>query len=606
MNLKYLIVAAVFTFVSSQDVVVRTEWGNVTGHVVELANGNKINSFLAIPYAKPPVGNLRFLPPVDPEKWDNFVADSLGAACPQDPVGFIWFTHPGWNLYEEDCLNLNIFAPNESPPASGYPVMVYIHGGGYVFSANVQFPCHFLADKGVIVVAINYRLGHLGFMSTGDNTVPGNMGLLDQRKAMEFVKQNIKNFGGNPDKITLFGESAGASSVDLHTLLPESRDLFHQMIQQSGTVESPWGYLNAKHKPEEYTEEVAGKLNCSRPTTEEMMDCLRLIDHKTLREASFTCKPGLWCVGFGPVIDGDILPRDPVDMIRDGDYKKCPLLSGIMSEDGVTFIANFIPELYNGPVNGTRFDEYLENIVDYVSQNFPSRRNDLEALFKFYYRNWDDLEDGEENRQTLIKIATDSIFGAPFDRQAKVRSTDSDVYKFIFSYKSNNAGDIIPEWFGVPHVGEIPYVFGYPLLEKNPQVRQDMDMFFDFIEWDELDVKYADYVATLWTNFAKYGDPTPSPVSPPVGQVPTNWLNFTKSDKNYLFMGQNNINNRENYRQQPIAFWDKLIPYFFQNTSGERKLNHFTFSSNILEKKLEWIKDHAKKRLVKKLLPLIV
>ncbi|CAD5111482.1 DgyrCDS791 [Dimorphilus gyrociliatus] len=567
---RRIVLLTIFLTVSTEDIIVDTQWGQVTGHTVDLSDGTKINSFLSIPFAKPPTGNLRFMPPENPDRWENYVADSLGPVCPQGSAGVLLLTHPLWDSFDENCLHLNLYAPNTTSSSEGYPVMVWFHGGGYTSSGNIQYPGHFLASKGVIVVVPNYRLGHLGFMSTGDSTVPGNMGLLDQRKALEFIRDNVANFGGNPNKVTLFGQSAGASSAALHMLMPESRSLFHQIIQESGVAISPWGYNEEFQEPEKYTEEVARKLNCTRPTTAEMMDCLRDVDAETLRTTPFDCKAGTLCQGFAPVVDGTILPRDPLQMREEEDYKKCPILSGQTTEDGSLYTIALVPDAVEGPLNITTFNENIDRLTSYFAQTFPNRKDDAIAIQRFYYSNWDDLNDGEANRQKINEMITDFAWGWCGDLQAKQQSEHDDVYMYLFGFRSKQADDIVPPWMGVPHNGELPYVFGYPLLERNPNVRQDQEMFFDFIPWDNLDVEFSEYVQTLWTNFAKTGNPTPTPVKPPGDQPETNWQKFTKTNKNYLYITDNDVNMKVNYRQKSHAYFRELLQYLINSEPGKK------------------------------------
>jgi carboxylesterase type B len=175
--------------------VVDTIYGQVDGNTVVLDNGFSVDTFYGIPYARPPIGDLRFANPISPEPWNGILpATELPYACMQDPAGLIWYTHPFWTKFSEDCLTLNIYSPSDV--AGGpYPVMVWFHGGGYLGGANFQYPGHFLSKYGVVVVSVNYRLGAFGFLATPDKTIKGNAGLFDQAMALRFVRNNIANFG---------------------------------------------------------------------------------------------------------------------------------------------------------------------------------------------------------------------------------------------------------------------------------------------------------------------------------------------------------------------------------------------------------------------------
>lgn len=189
---------------------------------------------------------------------------------------------------------MNVYAPNATSPEP-LPVFVWFHGGGYAGGANVQYPGHFLAAKGTVVVVPNYRIGSLGFMSTkGPNAAAtGNYGLMDQRLALVWVQENIAKFGGDPKKVTIFGQSAGATSAGLLTLAPSAKDLFDKVIQESGSDLNIWAYNEDEQKPWTYTAAVAAKLNCTRDNDEDMMNCLRTIDADTLiSNQEFTCTVG--------------------------------------------------------------------------------------------------------------------------------------------------------------------------------------------------------------------------------------------------------------------------------------------------------------------------
>uniref|UniRef100_A0AC34GRG4 Carboxylesterase type B domain-containing protein n=1 Tax=Panagrolaimus sp. ES5 TaxID=591445 RepID=A0AC34GRG4_9BILA len=198
-------------FDKSHPVNAETEYGKIEGFVHTADDGTKSNVFLGIPFAQPPVGELRFENP-------NF---------------------------SEDCLYVNVIAPAEpSSDPKGYPVLVYIHGGGFGFGDVIK--CGFdkitknYAKRGLVTVTVPYRVGLYGFMSLGTKEDPGNLGLWDQVAALKFIKNNIKHLGGNDENITIWGQSAGSASVDLMALSPHSRDLFHKVIQASGAALDEW------------------------------------------------------------------------------------------------------------------------------------------------------------------------------------------------------------------------------------------------------------------------------------------------------------------------------------------------------------------------------
>nr|XP_022305464.1 liver carboxylesterase-like [Crassostrea virginica] len=215
-------------------VEVKTPSGWVRGYEEKL-DDSQIFKFLKIPFAKPPVGQLRFQKPQPIEQWENVQGTSeLPQSCPQ-----WYFSLPGFEdlTTDEDCLYLNVYVPGKISKERNLSVMVWIHGGGFMFGAASKYNPVALVTKGdVIVVTINYRLGLFGFLTMNDPLLSGNYGVWDWIEALRWVQNNIAAFGGNPNSVTIFGESAGGMAVSLLTLIPSAKGLFHRAISQSGVV----------------------------------------------------------------------------------------------------------------------------------------------------------------------------------------------------------------------------------------------------------------------------------------------------------------------------------------------------------------------------------
>ncbi|KAK5608743.1 hypothetical protein CRENBAI_020957 [Crenichthys baileyi] len=253
-NLLLLLPILTASFATQDDLVISTTYGKVQGKLLSVPNG-EVRAFLGIPYAKPPLGTLRFHAPEPVEKWEGVKeAKKLPNSCYQLPDT----TYPGfkgaemWNPntpLSEDCLYLNVWSPNfnktKSPTLA--PVLVWIYGGGFVTGTSSLdlYQAHFLSKaEGVVVVSMNYRVGAFGFLSLPDNkNIQGNAGLLDQRLALKWVANNIAAFGGDPSKVTIFGESAGSASVGFHLLSPGSHSLFQRAVMQSGSPNAPWATI---------------------------------------------------------------------------------------------------------------------------------------------------------------------------------------------------------------------------------------------------------------------------------------------------------------------------------------------------------------------------
>jgi len=334
MLVKLSAVLALWAVLGVSSEVIQTEYGSVVGQTIPVNLETKtvpITSFWGIPFASPPVGNLRFAPPVKHSGWtQDFVASELPNMCMQNPIGLMFMTHPFWTKYNEDCLTLNIFKPETV--TAPLPVLVWFHGGGYTGGGNIQYPGHFLATRDTIVVVPNYRLGVFGFASTPDQTIRGNMGMLDQIMALQFVKDNIANFGGNPNRVTIFGQSAGASSAALHLVSPLSKGLYYQAILESGSENNVWTLNYPNQSPENYIYQVAVKLSCPIASTAEMLTCMRAATARDVRIAdNIECTPGTFCQGFAPIVDGPggFMPEMPIKLIEEMGDNSVNIISGL-------------------------------------------------------------------------------------------------------------------------------------------------------------------------------------------------------------------------------------------------------------------------------------
>lgn len=230
--------------------VVNIDKGKIRGKTITSAAGKKVDVFLSIPYAQPPVGPLRYRHPRPIEKWSGI----LNTTTPPNSCVQIMDTLFGdfagadmWNpntQLSEDCLYVNVFVPHPRPKNS--PVMLWIYGGGFFQGTSTLDVYDYKAlatEENMIIVSIQYRVANLGFLYLGTPDAPGNAGLFDQNLALRWVRDNIRHFGGDPNRITLFGESAGAVSVSLHLLSALSRDLFQRAIMQSGAATAPWAVI---------------------------------------------------------------------------------------------------------------------------------------------------------------------------------------------------------------------------------------------------------------------------------------------------------------------------------------------------------------------------
>jgi para-nitrobenzyl esterase len=446
----------------ADSLTVKTEQGKVHGKTI---NDGKVRAYLGLPYAAPPVGNLRWKAPEPPAKWKGARdASQYGAHCAQ---GHVFddqvFQDSGPS---EDCLFLNVYSPSSAKKNSDLPVMFWIHGGGYSGGGSSE-PRHngdFLPTKGVVLVTINYRLGVLGFLATDDlakeaNGPAGNYGLLDMAAALRWVKANIKQFGGNPDNVTIFGESAGSFAVSTLMASPMTQGLFQKAIGESGGAFGEGlatATLEAREKEDGAWVDSLGVKS---------LDELRAIPTAKILAAAKDKKGG-----FPPVIDGIMLTEPVADTYAAGKQAHVPLLAGWNRDEG-SFSADGMT---------------AENWKEFADKHFNER---AAAFLKLYPGDTD-----EQAVTSAIAFGGDSFiaFGTWKWLEAHRKTGQSPVYRYHFELAAPPS-KFHPGSFAF-HSDDIEYVFG--TLATRPGA-----------VWRSEDWKLSEQFIGYWTNFAKSGDP---------------------------------------------------------------------------------------------------
>ena len=355
-----------------QSVTVSTKYGNIEGMMASYPNASgpfkTVSKFLGVPFASPPTEALRFKVPQPPKDWKPTTRQAKKHApiCFQDTTYTFLFNPYNKNYsVNEDCLYLDVYTPNVS---LSLPVMVYIHGGAYETGSALAYPSDILALQGVVVVVIQYRLGPFGFLTTGDSAAPGNLGMLDQVEALKWVQDNIENFGGNRTKVTIFGESAGGSSVTLHLLSPLSEGLFHQVIAESGVDLSIWATQPASYGIG-FAKDLAQKLNCPTGNHEEMVACIHKKEAANIQKAANSIiYPFVDYLRSAPVVDKHFLPDTPENLRKNGYFRKVPLMISFNSnEAGIILgpMANSLKlmESVDNGVSSSFFNTFLTRLA---------------------------------------------------------------------------------------------------------------------------------------------------------------------------------------------------------------------------------------------------
>ncbi|XP_023673321.1 neuroligin 4 X-linked b [Paramormyrops kingsleyae] len=549
---------------------VTTNYGKLRGLKTPLPNEilGPVEQYLGIPYAAPPTGERRFQPPEPPISWREIRnATQFAPVCPQyledrfllNDMLPVWFTASLDTVVtyvqdqNEDCLYLNIYVPTEDDihDENGLkPVMVYIHGGSYMEGTGNMIDGSILASYGnVIVVTINYRLGVLGFLSTGDQAAKGNYGLLDQIQALRWIKENIQAFKGDPKRVTIFGSGAGASCVSLLTLSHYSEDLFQKAIIQSGTALSSWA---VNYQPAKYTRMLAEKVGCNMLDTIALVECLQSKNYKELIEQYIT--PAKYHIAFGPVIDGDVIPDDPQILMEQGEFLNYDIMLGVNQGEGFKFVDGIVDS--EDGVSANDFDFAVSDFVDHL-YGYPEGKDTLRETIKFMYTDWADKENPETRRKTLVALFTDHQWVAPAVATADLHAQyGSPTYFYAFYHHCQS--DMKPSWADSAHGDEVPYVFGIPMIGPT-------DLFN--CNFSKNDVMLSAVVMTYWTNFAKTGDPN-QPVPQDTKFIHTKpnrfeevaWSKYNPKDQLYLHIGLK-PRVRDHYRATKVAFWLELVPH---------------------------------------------
>lgn len=494
---KYLLLTALFVSFagfSQKKPVVKVEQGTLEG--ITLKSG--IQNYRGIPFAEPPVGDLRWKAPQPPKKWNGVrKADIFGNNAMQKPVfGDMSFRAPNMS---EDCLYLNVWTPAKKPNEK-LPVLVYFYGGGFIAGdgSENRYDGESLAEKGIITVTLNYRLGVFGFLAHPEltkespNNASGNYGLLDQNAALVWVKNNIAAFGGDPNKITIAGESAGSISVSAQTVSPLSKNLIAGAIGQSGAMIYPT--LNAIPLAEG---EKNGQAFADKVKTKSIAELRALPAEKLMDEAY---KPG----GFATraVIDGYFLKTDPTQAFLRGDHAQVPVLVGWTSAE-IPYQA-FMQGQYPNPENyRKRVEDTYKTWAPEVLKKYPGT-NDKEvvasstalgsdAFIVYSTWKWAELHKSNTKKATYVYI---------FSKQRpQLKSELGNVKEGLAggimkddAKKEDTMPDAMP---GANHASDIEYALGN--LSSNTSYN-----------WTSEDYKASEIMENYFANFIKTGNPNGS------------------------------------------------------------------------------------------------
>lgn len=557
-NQCFLCSVSLILSVNSVDIpIVKVEQGLLSGTYFETESETLIYTFKGIPYARPPIGELRFREPQPALHWHNIRPATVSSSrCLQyryfnisaDPV-----------VGSEDCLYLNVYTPRLLQNATKLlPVIVFIHGGAFMNGDGSEVKPNYLVDKGDLVfVTFNYRLGPLGFLSTEDSVVPGNNGLKDQVAALEWINKNIVYFGGNPKQVTLAGMSAGGASVHLHYLSSKSVGLFQQGISLSGTALCPWVQSKA---PKQKAKLLAHTLGCTTNNSFDMINCMRKLSGKVIvQQVKTLFMPWLYTPfsPFGPSIevtsDNSFLSDTPDSLIEKGKVQDLPWITSVTTDEGLYPGAYFVHNVELLKELDNKWNEIVPHLLDYNYTVPEYKLNEVSTNIRRYYLG--DQPVTIEFYKPIIEMISDRLFIVDAEKAAKLQASvmTSPVYFYRFAYKGkcslSNKLCKCNENLGVSHGDDLTYIFG---------------CFFADPEAINTDIHMLLRMTNLWLSFAHYGTPSLG------SDLKINWTAVKpKSELNYLFIKSSNDIEMKSADLVSLSFWNSL----FANVSSLMTIN---------------------------------
>jgi len=511
-------------------------------------------SFQGIPYAKPPIGNLRFKPPQPFGKWEG-VRDATKEGNDTAQKHML-FNYP---VGDEDCLYLNVYTTQPGDESAKKAVMVWIHGGGFTRgsgSSEIYGP-DYLIENDVVFVAINYRCGVLGFLSLQNDVVPGNNGLKDQNLALRWVQENISSFGGDPNNVTIFGQSAGGASVHYHLLSPLSRGLFHKAILQSGFSVCQWAF---QQDPLSRVFQLAEELGCSSRDPDTILEFLKTIPATALVQAqdkveliSAKEKIHKFSLLFMPCVEvtgtAPFLTDSPKKLMEGGEFYDVPMIIGVTDKEGMLSLA--LKEIDCDAVNKdpSLFVPSDLKLHAPAEDHLKLGRDILQFYTKKAAISWDD-------RDTIlgyIDFITDIGFanGLDFSRKYFLKHKKAAVYQYLFTYTSPRgfSSFLLPMSYpergpqyvgcGASHGDELIHQFKTnmaqaPAPPPSPEDQQFMDKF-----------------VLTWTTFSKTGNPNWSGLG-------VTWQADSSHNPHHLTLNQTWQPTDTIIFPQRMEFWKKL------------------------------------------------
>ena len=497
------------------------------------------------------MGDLRFRLPEPHGGWSGVRdASSHGSKCPQSDM------ITGAPVGDEDCLFLNVYTPRLPTELEEVrlPVMVWIHGGGFVTGEGDTAPLggpEYLLDQQVVLVTINYRLGPFGFLTTGDEAAPGNYGLHDQVLALRWVQDNVEAFGGDPDHVTIFGESAGGASIGLLVLSPLAEGLFARAISQSGAATCnfaanglPQGKLAKQH---------AELVGCESGTSQAIVDCLRQKSAddimKVIPQLDAALVMMTLSIPYKPRVDAEasvpFLPVDPYLALQNGRFNRVPWMNGMTQDEGAGntgMMLGMAPDMF-----ATKdWNVWINNLMQ-LRDVTDDPQAMAQSIYRYYFG-----EDPvtEANINSMVDLMSDRTFTSCISSEIDLASVHTPVYKYILNHRGpgrrrlmemlNSVLGIplqdLPD-LGVSHADDLMYLFN--VAGATP------------VELDSPEHRMVRFMVSVWTSFARHGYPSSDVLAMP------QWPAYTTTEQQHMWLNTEPSVGRAAFGER-VQFWRGL------------------------------------------------
>nr|UUB32755.1 carboxylesterase COEA4 [Dendroctonus rhizophagus] len=487
-----------FTYATcAVDLLVDLPYGTIRGRELATPNNISFRAFQGVPYAAAPVGTLRFQAPEPPTNW-------TGIRNTTEDGNICFSVKNDSDDENEDCLFINIFTPILSDTTEEkLPVMLWIYGGAFRTGSSkyVNFGPEFLLEKNVVVATFNYRLGPFGFLATEDGVIPGNAGLKDQAAAIRWVHENIGLFGGDPEKVTLFGQSAGGASVGYQLLYKKNEGLYRGAILQSGSPLSSFSFMgdiSARGYAFDLASQIDGAEDFGNDTSSLVSFLLNATGRQIDKASTLTTVTSRPLPVIEEDVEGAFLIRESYEVLLAGDFVKVPIMVGTTSEEDI-YAADDL-DTYT-----TKFEEYESNHSKFIpSKGFHLKAGANQtfvgdAIYMMYFTN----VSAEDKLGYFFRYNSDNQYSKPVIKHADLSSNYTTVYFYVFSYDGlmGNWNITVPGAGLVGHGEDDRYIW---------RVSSSTFTNYDLSKYPAQDVLVHDRLITLWSNFAKYLNPTPN------------------------------------------------------------------------------------------------